>query len=149
MTLNEQIVAFVTEYLQQIARVYPDGDDGDGAAELKLVLRIFRHSLKNQTNKVPVSFETLAMYKSGRRQADALLKALLVAEAAAFVGWVPGDDLQNEQQQCALILGEAIAGLDLEINRQEGAYPELKFALDRERTEYFQMMNEAEEALEF
>ncbi len=126
-------IDLINAYLLDLTEAYPDGEDAGTAGQLKLCLRIFRQALKTHARNERVRLEWLQHYKTGSRLAHTLLESLLVDEAKAFVGWSPGDAIQNGQQKLSLVLGWMIAEMEMLIHLQEERYPEHRtnFALER------------------
>jgi hypothetical protein len=114
-----------------------------------VVLKIYEWHLRRYRDRKPLNPDQMATSKHGIRQAELLLHDIWENVPEDMQGWYMGCKERNQAQRLANLLWQIVMELTKEIQANEALYPELKFAFDRERAQYRQMLEEAREAEAF
>ena len=134
----------VRAYIAWIEELYPD--KVDGADNLILVLRIYEWQLRRYALNKPATLNQLGTLKHGIRTAEILINAIHENESEMMGGWRLGCKPENQAQSLCSLLWQIVMALTQEVVETERRYPDRKLTFDRERAQYRQMKDEAEEA---
>jgi hypothetical protein len=124
--------------------LYPD--KVDGADRLILVLRIYEWQLRRFALNKPAALDQLGTLKHGIRTAEILINSIHENEAAMMEDWRLGCKPENQAQSLCSLLWQIVMALTAEVEENERLYPELKPIFDKERAQYRQMKDAADEA---
>ena len=135
----------VRAYIDWVDELYPDKKDG--ADHLILVLKIYEWQLRRFALNKPATLDQLGTLKHGIRTAEIVINAIHENEAELMKDWRLWSKPKNQAQSLCSLLWQIVMSLAAEVQENEALYPELKAEFDKERAQYRQMKEAADEAM--